>query len=197
MRGKNASVLILAGGKSLRMGYPKPYLPKSGTTLLNSIIRLYESCGFDNITVVLNKEFSEGVWADKYKKTVEAAHIILNGNAELGRSHSIGLGLAANSDTPYCFIQNIDTVLKKTEAIEKIWDKRAMSDYICPVYQGRRGHPVLLSGKIIKNIIRLEGEPYILKELLLSYQAAEVKVSDSGVLTNINTRYDYSKIVAV
>ena len=101
-------VLILAGGKSERMIFPKPYLLFEGETFLKKIVEEYHNAGIKSICVIINEEFCKGKF-EKFIDEVESKTIIIkNPNPELGRFHSLKLGLANILNLDFCFIQNID-----------------------------------------------------------------------------------------
>lgn len=58
---KNTSAIILAGGKSSRMGTDKALLPYRGTTLLEWQIRKLRSLGIEDIMLSGRREWTEGV----------------------------------------------------------------------------------------------------------------------------------------
>ena len=55
-------VVILAGGKSERMDFPKIYLDIKGKTFLSKIAQEYSDAEIDNICLVINKDYCEGIW---------------------------------------------------------------------------------------------------------------------------------------
>jgi CTP:molybdopterin cytidylyltransferase MocA len=86
-------VLILAGGKSERMIFPKAYLLFNGKTFLKKIIEEYYEAGIKNIYVVLNDDFCNGEWEKYIDEVKSIVTIIKNPNPELGRFHSLKLGI--------------------------------------------------------------------------------------------------------
>ncbi len=73
------------------------------------------------------------------------------------------------------------------------WKKTA--DVICPACQGKRGHPVLITGKAVTDIISESNYDWNLREYLDNYQNESVPVSDPNILVNINTPEDYARLL--
>ena len=86
-------VLILAGGKSERMVFPKPYLLFEGKTFLKKIVEEYYNSGIKNICVVINEEFCKGEFEKYIDEIKSKVTIIKNPNSELERFHSVKLGI--------------------------------------------------------------------------------------------------------
>jgi molybdenum cofactor cytidylyltransferase len=184
------AVLIIAGGTSARMGYPKPYLPFQDRTLIEYIIDTYqEICG--DIYVVLNHALAGGEWKKNVQNIEKNAVIILNKHPEAGKFHSIKMGLK-QVESLYCFIQNTDNPVSR-ETILKLAENRNPDGYTVPVFQGRGGHPVLVSRDIMDGVIKAGNETQW-KEFLAAFSRVNVELSDPEVLLNINTPADYQKL---
>ena len=90
-------VLILAGGKSSRMGYPKAFLRMGKSMMIEHIVDTYSEFTND-INVVLNQEFATDHWQPCLATLVHKVNIIPNQYPEKGRFYSIKLGLAQMKD---------------------------------------------------------------------------------------------------
>ena len=51
------SAIILAGGNSTRMKFPKPWLKIDTTTFLEKIIKTYQNFGIQKIILIINQKF--------------------------------------------------------------------------------------------------------------------------------------------
>ncbi|MCC7051491.1 MAG: nucleotidyltransferase family protein, partial [Bacteroidia bacterium] len=131
------STIVLAGGKSERMGYPKPWLKTvNGYSFLENIINTYHNAGIKNIIVVLNANFSNGVWEVQINQLLNKATFALNHSPHLGRTHTIQLGLDKVT-TPYVFIHNVDNPFVKKETIITLLKHSDKSQIIKPVYKSK------------------------------------------------------------
>jgi len=196
-------VLILAGGKSERMNFPKAYLLYDGKTFLQKIIDEYVQAGIKNIFVVLNEDFSNGEWK-KYLDPIKSnVSIIKNPNPELGRFYSLKLGIKKMLNNPstltpdleFCFIQNIDNPFVNKALIKTLMKSKNPAGYTSPVFIGRNGHPILISKKIIQHINNLPDENQNLRNILLGFSKHEVPVDNDDILVNINTGDDYERFI--
>lgn len=182
-------VVILAGGKSVRMGYPKPFLEVNGETMIERIHRVYSSFT-DSINVVLNGEYSEGKWEHYFRNIADKFDVQLNPHPEHGRGFSLQLGLARMTKASFVIIQNVDNVVTG-ELIEALLAKKNKLGYTVPVMNGKRGHPVLISRRVANKILAVPPGDFRLDIFLSSFPATEVPVNDPAIFTNLNTQSDY------
>ncbi|MBL0126460.1 MAG: nucleotidyltransferase family protein [Flavobacteriales bacterium] len=64
--------------------------------------------------------------------------IICNPDPDLGRAHSLRLGLAALPSVRYCFVQNIDNPFVDPELIGALYAAREQAPYVTPEHLGPR-----------------------------------------------------------
>ncbi len=190
---RNAGAVILAGGKSERMGCPKPYLDFRGKTFIEKIIETYKLADVQNITVVINKNYILPIWKKLLDHIKTEAKIIVNDNSIAGRFHSLKLGLDNIDNTEYCFIQNVDNPFISPDILHTLYENRIQDVYTVPIYQNQGGHPILLSESIINHIRKTEKSDFTLREMLSNFKRFEVLVNDPSVLFNINTPDDYKR----
>lgn len=185
---KSIGVVILAGGRSSRMNYPKPWLYlRSGATFLEKIVRTYERGHVGSVVVVLNQEFGMGRWRSKLRKLNKETRVVLNDKVDKGRLYSIGLGLEKLKGCDYVFIQNVDSPLIDHETICELISNRKKDAVVQPVFEGKSGHPVLLSASIVKHLINEKNQETTLREALAPYEKIKVEIEDEYVLLNVNT----------
>ena len=185
--------LILAGGRSERMLYPKSYLLFKGKTFLKTIIDEYVDAGIRNICVVINEKFNCGEW-EKYLDEIRAdVTIINNPNPEFGRSHSLKLGIKKMLGLDFCFIQNVDNPFVNKELINRLMETKNSFGYTSPTHMGRSGHPVLISKIIMRYIDQLPEGDFNLKSVLSGFNKKKFEVNNDNILVNINTADDYQK----
>lgn len=184
------SVLILAGGKSERMHFPKPYLSFKGKTFLKTIVDEYAEADLKNICLVLNKEFYTEEWFEYLEDVKSRITIIENPHPEAGRFYSIKLGIKHLMNSEYCFIQNIDNPFITKKLIKNLLNNKNPTGYTSPNYKGKNGHPVLISKKIIEYINKIPDENHILNDILCRFPQ-QIIDSDNCVLSNINTPEEF------
>ncbi len=182
--------IILSGGSSSRMKSPKALLRFSDCrNFLQQIIGEYQKAGIEQIVVVRNSNIKfTGINAiDSNICVVE------NNDPQRGRLFSIQLGLKAAFLSDYCFIQNIDNPFVTSELIRSLYKLRTRAEYIAPEFEAAGGHPVLLSGPAIKEILSLTDYTSTLKDILKHYSRHRLITTDADCIKNINDPSDYEK----
>ena len=190
---KKKSVIILAGGKSVRMGYPKPWLKKNNdTTFLVEIVSTFKNFGVDDIVVVLNDKLMTKEWENQLIRVKQNALVIKNHVPEKGRLYSLQLGLKATKyDT--LFIHNVDNPFIENEVLEQLSNKVETRGVTIPSYQGRGGHPVIISKTVKNEIINNYQNHTTLKEIFTCFTKTYIDVNSNSILKNINTPQDLAK----
>lgn len=183
------NVIILAGGKSSRMNFPKAWLPYTEEqSILEHIIDKYHTIGCKQIIVVLNDVFINGF--DNYIKKIQSkATIVKNTQPEKGRIHSLQLGIEAMQRSGLTFIHNVDNPDVNQSTLDSLLKADPLG-YARPVFSTSGGHPILVTNGVLENIV-LSEEDVILRDLLTEHSREDVKVDDPSVLLNINTPDDY------
>lgn len=189
---KDTGVIILAGGESERIGFPKPFLMLGGKTFLETIIQHYNDVGIAEVIVVLNKKLNEVPWRKYLDPIGKICKMVVNKNPEAGRRHSLKLGLDNLGDLEYCFVHNVDSPDVGSDLLRKIYEARNPEAYVQPVYKNQKGHPILLPKYIFKKIAK-EKEDQPLNIELKKFASVDVPVNTNAVLMNINTTEEYFK----
>jgi molybdenum cofactor cytidylyltransferase len=185
--------LLLAAGKSTRMGSLKALLPWEGTTLLQFQLTQLEHSTIDQLVVVL------GYHSNKLLPYVKesSTHIVWNENYEKGKTESIKQGVLAIHKDADCFIlSSVDQPVSHFLLDSMINEFRLTnSNIIIPVYNDRRGHPILLSTKLRNEIMQISEETYGLKAILQrrKNEIRELIVEDQSILFNFNNEKDYEE----
>ena len=142
---KNISAIILSAGKSERMGVPKFSLKfDTKTTFLEKLIDEYSSFGCNEIIVVLNK--TSAVLYHQLKLNIPSnVNVVINHHPEWERFYSLKLAALALSEAKPVFVSNIDNPFLTQETLNTLFKEVENSDYISPSFNGKGGHPFLLS----------------------------------------------------
>lgn len=185
------NAIILAAGESKRMGKLKPLLRFNDKTFLGQIISVLKLSDVDRITVVLGPE------AETIKESVDlsGANIVINKDYKKGQLSSL---IAAIKKTPQqtdaILVCLVDTPFITEQVVNKIIGKfkETNNPIIVPVFNKKRGHPVLFSRSLfneLSNAPEERGARHVLysnEEKIL-----EVETSESGILISIDTPDDY------
>jgi molybdenum cofactor cytidylyltransferase len=178
------SAIVLAAGASQRMGRPKALLPWRGTTLLEHVVQQARLAGVAEIVVVLGPA-THDLELD--------AIMVINPDPATGRSASIRLGAAALADTPSAvLVQSVDQPVS-AEILRQLFRMvEAGAEIALPVYSGRRGHPVVLSERLLTELRNVSEESEGLRAVVRAHPVTEVQVEDESVVWNLNDPAAYA-----
>ena len=84
------------------------------------------------------------------------------------------------------FVLHVDMPVFDVSVYETLWDETG--DAIVPVFDGRRGHPVLLSPSALEEITKLNSKVDRLDVWLRTKHVLEVSVSTDVIFKNINEK---------
>lgn len=187
---ENFSAIILAAGYSERMGQPKPLLKfDSGRCFARKIADELLAFGCNMVVMVTNQMVINQIATGEFG--LNDITIALNSNPEWGRFYSLYLAVQNIPPNSYAFIVNADNPFINFEILKQVWEQRMNADYLYPVFSGKGGHPILISPRIISQIINESSYRYNLKDYLNRFSKLQVPVNDKGVLININSPEDY------
>lgn len=175
--------IILAAGFSRRAGVWKMALPIKGRTVIErAIMGMYPVV--ERIIVVGGYNFKNLLKIiEKYEKVFP----VYNENFPLGMFTSIQKGVEKVSGDRF-FILPGDIPLVKPSTYKYMLEQEG--DIIVPVYEGRKGHPVLLS-YAMKELLLDEERDSNLKAFINRMGFKEVIVDDPFIRMDIDTLEDY------
>ncbi|WP_179343676.1 nucleotidyltransferase family protein [Winogradskyella ursingii] len=185
------AILILAAGKSSRMGQPKQLLAIDGTNLLGKTIEHALESKANKVTVVLGYK-ADIIEKEIKNKTVE---IIINHDFESGLSSSIVAGIKAIKDVDAVLI-----TLADQPKVDKIYLNKMISKFteqsefvIASNYNGSIGVPAIFSKAYFQQLLMLSGDKGA--KQLLNSKEIKVKTVDASVdLLDIDTLEDYKNL---
>lgn len=185
------SSILLAAGKSERMGKPKQLMPWRQSTMLEQVIDNLLASAVNEVIVVV------GHRAEELIKTIAAKPVKLAANPdyEQGMSTSIRAGLnLVDSQTQAVMLALGDQPFIDSQIISRLIDEFYEHDkgIAIPTYQGSRGHPIIFAIKYKEELIKLTGDiggRQIIKDH--PDDILEVAVDSENILTDIDTRSDY------
>ncbi|MBU8893407.1 MAG: NTP transferase domain-containing protein [Bacteroidales bacterium] len=188
---KEFSVIILAAGKSSRMGIQKLSLKYTDDNIfIEHIVSEYASFGCREIIIVVNETGSSYLTENKTQFS-NNVKIEINKHPEWHRFYSLKTGAKSLSKTSAVFVHNVDNPFVNHDVLNELLKSSNKADYIGPEFDGKGGHPVLLSEKIIKDVVNTKKDQLHFKEFLNQYSRLKVEVDDEKVLVNINTLEGY------
>jgi CTP:molybdopterin cytidylyltransferase MocA len=193
MHEEKIAALILAAGRSSRMGAFKPLMPLGGQTVLEILINLYRSVEISDMLVVLGHQAAD------VRPILEAQGIpwTINEQYDQGMFSSIQAGVKnLHPDCKAFFLHPADIPLVRPETINRLMNIRGgETTSICyPCHEGRRGHPPLISTALIPAVLAFD-EPGGMRALLSRYngEALNIDCHDPGILMDIDAPEHYEK----
>jgi molybdenum cofactor cytidylyltransferase len=187
------SAIVLAAGRSTRMGRNKLILPLDGKPVLQRVLDALKDSKVDETVIVL------GGGADAVRRSVglEGTKVVMNRRYSEGMSTSIRAGLArvdrsadaviiVLGDQPFLSASVVDSLIKAflTEG----------APVVLPVHAGKGRNPVLFARSVFPEIMRIGGDSGA-KSVVESYgdNVLEVKVEDAGIAMDVDTPSDYER----
>ena len=185
------SVVVMAAGESKRMPEPKLLLHFGNSTILERTIDNLLGSEVGELIVVLGHK------AGKMKQCIGGRPVTLTINPAYcnGMSTSLVTGLGSVSDeTSGIMIALADQPLVDSETINLLIEAFTASDkgIAIPVYQGRRGNPVIFANKYKEELLKVEGDTGG-REIIKRHpdDLLEVDVNCEGVCIDIDTEDAY------
>ena len=185
--------LVLAAGRSERMGTPKQLLPFDDVTVIGQVVRtLTRSRLGKDVVVVLGHRAMDVV------KRISGLPVRLayNPDPEGDMISSIRCGLAYIEPEQAFLIALGDQPLVTTGIVDRLIDEyeRCPEGMVLPVHEGKRGHPMILSPAYREEIL-FESMPGGLKAMRDRHadSVRPVPVDTDAVLIDLDYRSDYEE----
>lgn len=171
------------------MGSWKPLLPFRGGTLVDAVVETaLAACR----RVILVTGYRGSELAARFLGEPRVV-IAPNPAWELGMFSSIQRG-AARVDTNRFFIMLADMPFVGPSVyralLERACSEHGVADFVFPVYAGRRGHPVLVGGRVREEILAADPAAGSMKEIAGRLSSIEVAWPDDAVLRDIDAPAD-------
>jgi len=185
MKLRNIDGVVLAAGYSSRMGIFKPELKIDGITMIErTVLNMKKFC--DKVLVVGGYKVER---VSLLLSAYENVEVVYNENFKKGMFTSVKKGLE-NVSAERIFIQPADMPFISDKIYQSLVENQG--DIIIPVFNGGKGHPVVISGNI-KNKILMERDEERLDQIFERYGYKTVEVTDNSIFKDIDTVDDYKK----
>jgi molybdenum cofactor cytidylyltransferase len=183
--------IVLAAGKSERMGSPKMLLPFGESTIIETVIGSIRNAGLENILVVL------GAYRQEIENAIRKipAETCYNPEYSAGMHTSVicGFGqIPEQAGAALLFLGDQPSI--PPEVIKEVisaWETSGKG-IVIPTFNGKRGHPTLFDLRLKKEILQLD--PLTgLRSLMTKFpgEIREQEMNFPQVLRDIDTKIDY------
>jgi molybdenum cofactor cytidylyltransferase len=191
------AAIILAAGKSTRMGKAKQLLRLGENTVLGQTIENVRRSAVDEIVLVLGFS-AEAIRGQLPASLLGGLKTVVNPNYEQGMASSLRAGLSAlDPQVRAAFIVLADQPFVRPETLAQLADhyRRSKAQIVIPSYHGVRGNPVLLDRSVFAEVMALKGDIGC-RAIFGSHieGTAKLEVEDEGILLDIDSQEDYERL---
>src|SRR5277367_5481913 len=156
-RKSQVGAIVLAAGRSTRMGEAKQLLRLGESTVLGQTLDNLGGAGVDEIVLVLGFS-AETILQQLPLSATEDLKVVVNPSYEQGMASSLRAGLSAlDPKTDAALIVLADQPFIRPETLNRIIDqqRRTHAEIVIPLYKGFRGNPVLLDRSVFREVMAL------------------------------------------
>ncbi len=187
--------LVLAAGRSTRMGRPKALLSvtRVGETFVEHLVGTLVAGGIDDVVVVAGEQAS----AIRARLGFRA-RVVVNPHVDRGQLSSIvvGLDVIDRPGVPAVMIAPVDQpfVSETTvRALAEAW-RRTRAPIVRPVREGRHGHPVIFDRALFDEL-RAADSAQGARTIVHAHTESlmDIAVDDDGCFADIDTPADYER----
>lgn len=185
---KELSAIILAAGRSTRMGRQKMLMPWGNTSVLGGVVQTLQIAGIEDMLIVTNSEISKSIANLQVPIIInEEGGMLSSLQAGLRQlKPSAGAALICLGDQPQIEEGSVKSVCQAY--------LKGKSRLVVPSYQMRRGHPWIADRAVWGEILALkEGESM---RGFLNAHAEEIEyvnLETPTILQDLDTPDDYLK----
>ncbi len=154
---KSIAAILLAAGRSRRMGAFKPLLPFGERTVIEACVHHLLEAGAEPVVVVV------GHRAEEVRASLSNLPVIFAENSEAGSEMSISIARGVEKvpdEAEAVLIALVDQPAIPSEAIRRLIDERqsAGASLVVPTHEGRGGHPVFIDLKYRGELLKLDSQ---------------------------------------
>jgi molybdenum cofactor cytidylyltransferase len=192
--------IVLAAGRSTRMGSAKAALPLNGAeTFLTRIVRTLLEAGVDDVVVVVGHE-PEAV-VSSFAPSGLPARFVVNNDYDRGQLSSLvaGLGVVDRPGVVAALVTLVDVPLISPATVRAVIERyrTTHAPIVRPTSGTRHGHPLLIDRTLFD---KLRGADPVAgaKPIVRAHasHAGDVPIDDEGAFTDIDTREEYERAIS-
>ncbi|MCX5976699.1 MAG: nucleotidyltransferase family protein [Coprothermobacterota bacterium] len=195
---KKVAALILAAGKSLRMGQPKMLMPWKGRSLLSHVVENVLKGEFSNVVVVT------GDASEQTQSAVKAIadprlRCAFNKEYALGMLSSVQCGILALSDP----LEGVMIALGDQPAIPAQTYQQLLAHFVSsdaliliPSFRQKRGHPIFLRSALFFELLALDPARDSLHNITSGHASMiqTISLEEPAIVQDLDTPGDYEQL---
>jgi molybdenum cofactor cytidylyltransferase len=199
--GRVIPAIVLAAGKSTRMGRPKGTLPLGdGDTFVTRIVRTFAAAAIEDVVIVVGHDADAVVEA--FSRTDLSATFVENADYERGQLSSLlaGLRVVDRPGVVAALVTLVDVPLVGVSTVRAVVERylATHAPVVRPVRGvggGQHGHPVLIDRSLFDSL--RHADPRLgAKEVVRAHVSSvgDVHVDDDGAFADIDTPAEYERL---
>lgn len=183
--------VVLAAGESRRMGQLKALLPFGSRTVIEQVLQPLLDADLSEVAVVL------GHRAGEIAALLEPlpVRLLYNTNYQLGMTSSVQVALRSLDPVPDAYLLAlVDQPHIGLQVIQQLLAAHARTrrGLVIPVWQGKRGHPLLLAAAYRAAVLALEPDQGLnVVTRGFAHDTLELPIETDDVLRDMDYREDY------
>jgi len=190
--------IVLAAGKSTRMGRSKAALPlPGGDTFITRIVRTFKMASVDDVVVVIGHDATSVVEA--FAASDLEARFVENLDYEQGQLSSLvaGLRVVDRPGVVAALVTLVDVPLVSAATVRAVINRyqETRAAVVRPVRGIQHGHPVLIDRSLFEALRRADpsaGAKTVIRAHVSS--AGDVAVDDDGAFADADTPEEYERM---
>jgi molybdenum cofactor cytidylyltransferase len=185
--------IVPAAGAATRFGGDKLTVDVDGRPLLDRTLAALLDGGVNRLVLV---GAATGAFGAVPAATDRRVRTVINPDPSRGMFSSIQCGLAEADADGWIVVLPADMPFVKPETVARLLDTASATgptpiSACVPAFAGRRGHPIVLSGRLRGPLLAQPASTNLKAALAsLKVQLHEVRVDDGGVLRDVDVRAD-------
>ena len=192
--------VVLAAGRSSRMGRAKATLPLDATdTFLTRIVRTFLEADVDDVVVVVGHEADAIV--SSFSASGLPARFVVNHDYDRGQWSSLvaGLGVVDRPGVAATLMTLVDVPLVTADTVRAVIAcyRRTHALVVRPTSGSRHGHPLLVDRSLFAEL-RAADPAEGAKPVIRAHASAagDIAIGDEGAFRDIDTEEDYLRMIS-
>lgn len=186
------AAVVLAAGKSERMGTNKLLLEVAGHTIIDRLLYVLDGSSVDEVFVVL------GHRPEALRRFVEAhrAEVVFNPYYEEGMTSSVKAGLRrVSADAAFLVLgDQLGLEVGLLDIMSATMASEPTALIVSPVYKGRKGHPVLFRRTLFQEILDLNSDETLRDVVQRNEEAHRLVEGDLWCTLDFDTPEQFGRV---